>query len=187
MTLFDPRFDLRKPVAHDIGKRETLRHAMRVAGGLAAGGLLPELAQAQASSQSGAGAGLAGAAASSGWNRQAFDAKTMADVLKALGVAAPAETREISLKAPDIAENGAIVPLEISTTLTGVRRLAILVDKNPSMLAAVFQLSDALEPSLNTRIKMNQSSWVYVVAMTADGRALFTRRDVKITLGGCGA
>jgi sulfur-oxidizing protein SoxY len=54
------------------------------------------------------------------------------------------------------------------------------------MLAAVFQLSDAIEPNLNTRIKMNQSSWVYAVAMTADGRTLFARRDVKITLGGCG-
>ena len=187
MALFDLRFDSLKPAARDVGKREALRHALRVTAGLAAGGLLPERVLAQASSQPAAVAGSAGAVAPSGWNRQAFDAKTMADVMKALGVAAPTETREITLKAPDIAENGAIVPLEISTTLTGVRRLAILVDKNPSMLAAVFQLSDALEPNLNTRIKMNQSSWVYAVAITADGRTLFARRDVKITLGGCGA
>ena len=168
------------------GRREWLHHAFAVASGLAAAGWLPQAAFAQSSSSPAAATGTA-AGGASGWNRPAFDAKSMAEVMKALGVAAPVETREITITAPDIAENGAIVPLGISTTLTGVRRLAILVDKNPSMLAAVFQLSDAIEPNLNTRIKMNQSSWVYAVAMTADGRTLFARRDVKITLGGCGA
>jgi len=164
------------------GRRELLHHVLTVATGLAAAGWLPRTAFAQSSTPSAVAAG----AGVSGWNRPAFDAKSMAEVMKALGVASPVETREITITAPDIAENGAIVPLGVSTTLTGVRRLAILVDKNPSMLAAVFQLSDAIEPNLNTRIKMNQSSWVYAVAMTADGRTLFARRDVKITLGGCG-
>ncbi len=166
------------------GRREWLHHAFTVASGLAAAGWLPQAALAQSSS---AAANAPSAGGASAWNRPAFDAKSMAEVMKALGVAAPVETREITITAPDIAENGAIVPLGISTTLAGVRRLAILVDKNPSILAAVFQLSDAIEPNLNTRIKMNQSSWVYAVAMTADGRTLFARRDVKITLGGCGA
>jgi sulfur-oxidizing protein SoxY len=155
-------------------RRDALRHVLTVAAGLAACGLRPEWAWAQTP-------------AGSEWNRAAFEAKSQAEVMKALGAAAPADTRDITLTAPDIAENGALVPLGISTTLTGVRRIAVLVDKNPSMLAAVFQFTDAVEPNLTTRIKMNQSSWVYAVAFMADGRTLFARRDVKITLGGCGA
>lgn len=153
-------------------RRSATRHVLTVAAALAASGLRPQWAVAQSSGD---------------WNRAAFDARSLAEALKALGAGAPTESRDMSLTAPDIAENGALVPLGISTSLTGVRRLAIVVEKNPSALAAVFQLTDAVEPNLNTRIKMNQSSWVYAVALMADGRTLFTRRDVKVTLGGCGA
>ena len=152
------------------GRREWMRLSVRVASLAAAAGCLPSALQAQ----------------SVEWNKAAFDARVLADAVKALGSAAPVESREISMTAPDIAENGAIVPIGITTGLTGVARLLVLVEKNPAPLAAVFTLSDAVEANLNARIKMNQSSWVYAVALMADGRTLFTRKDVKVTLGGCG-
>ena len=73
----------------------------------------------------------------------------------------------------------------MASTLPGVRRLLLLVEKNPSVLSAVFELGDAVEANVTTRVKMGQSSNVYAVAMMADGRVLFARKDVKVTLGGC--
>ena len=79
-----------------------------------------------------------------------------------------------------------MVPLAASTTLPGVMRLAFLVEKNPNTLAAVFELTDAVESSVSTRIKMGQTSNVFAVAMLADARVLFAQKEVKVTLGGCG-
>jgi sulfur-oxidizing protein SoxY len=73
-----------------------------------------------------------------------------------------------------------------STALAGVKRMMILVEKNPSVLAAVFDVSDAVEASFNTRVKMGQSSNVYAVAMMGDGKVLFSGKEIKVTLGGCG-
>ena len=91
-----------------------------------------------------------------------------------------------NLAGPDIAENGAVVPVGASTSLAGVKRLLILVEKNPSVMAAMFELTDAIESSVSTRVKMGQSSNVYAVAMMNDGRLLFAQKEVKVTLGGCG-
>ncbi len=151
-------------------RRHWMTLSLRVATMLAAAGCVPSALRAQTLE----------------WNKAAFEAKAMAEAYKALGSAAPVESREIVLTAPDIAENGAIVPIGITTGLSGVARLLVLVEKNPAPLAAAFTLSDAVEANLNARVKMNQSSWVYAVALMADGRALFTRKDVKVTLGGCG-
>jgi sulfur-oxidizing protein SoxY len=74
----------------------------------------------------------------------------------------------------------------VSTSLPGVKRLAVLVEKNPSALAAVFDVSDAVDANFNTRVKMGQSSNVMAVAMMADGRVLFAQKEIKVTLGGCG-
>jgi sulfur-oxidizing protein SoxY len=150
-------------------RRRALQHAASVAGLLLAAGWSP------------------GARAQAAFNRGAFDAKTMADALKALGAAAPTESRDITLTAPDIAENGALVPLGVATTLAGVRRVLLLVEKNPNTLACAFDLTDAVEPNLATRVKMSQTSNVYAVALTADNRAFFAQKEVKVTLGGCGA
>jgi sulfur-oxidizing protein SoxY len=116
----------------------------------------------------------------------AFEAKTMADLMKALGAGAPAESKDITVTAPDIAENGAVVPVGASTTLAGVKRLLILVEKNPSLLSAAFDVSDFVEPSFTTRVKMGQSSNVIAVALMADGKVLYAQKEVKVTLGGCG-
>ncbi|MEO8281586.1 MAG: thiosulfate oxidation carrier protein SoxY, partial [Ideonella sp.] len=120
------------------------------------------------------------------FNSAAFDAKNIADLMKALGSSAPTESKDVMITAPDIAENGAVVPVGAATTLPGVKRLLILVEKNPAVLSAMFDVSDAVDPDFSTRVKMGQSSNVYAVAMMADGKALFANKEVKVTLGGCG-
>ena len=116
----------------------------------------------------------------------AFDAKSVADLMKALGAGAPAESKDVTITGPDIAENGAVVPVGAATTLAGVKRMLILVEKNPAVLSAMFDVSDAVETNFSTRVKMGQSSNVYAVAMTNDGRVLYAAKEIKVTLGGCG-
>jgi len=92
----------------------------------------------------------------------------------------------VTITGPDIAENGAVVPLGVSTSLSGVKQLLILVEKNPSTLVALFHVSDAVDANFSTRAKMGQSSDVYAVAIMADGKAFYAKKEVKVTLGGCG-
>jgi len=133
-----------------------------------------------------ASAGLWPAISMAAWPQSAFDAKSLADASKALGGSVPVESKDVMVTGPDIAENGAVVPVGCSTTLPGVKRLLLLVEKNPSVLAAVFDVTDAVEPSFNTRVKMGQSSNVFAVAMMSDGKVLFASKEIKVTLGGCG-
>ncbi len=133
-----------------------------------------------------AGAGLLPTAAQAAWTQAAFDAKTLAEAVKALGGGAPAESKDVTITGPDIAENGAVVPVGCASGLAGVRRLALLVEKNPSALAAVFDVTDAVDASISTRVKMGQSSNVFAVAMMADGKVLYAAKEIKVTLGGCG-
>ncbi len=132
------------------------------------------------------GAGLLPSVAQAAYNTAAFETKSMADLMKALGASAPVESKDIELKGPDIAENGAVVPLGASTSLPGVKRMLLLVEKNPSILSAMFEFTDAVEPSVGTRVKMGQSSNVFAVAMMNDGRVLYAQKEIKVTLGGCG-
>ena len=148
-------------------RREMLAHSATVAGLMAAAGLLPSTALAA-------------------WSKDAFDAKTLADAVKALGGGAPVASKDVTITGPDIAENGAVVPVGASSTLPGVKRLAILVEKNPSALAAVFDVTDSVDANIATRVKMGQSSNVFAVAMMADGKVLFAQKEIKVTLGGCG-
>ena len=147
-------------------RRETLKQSAMVAGLLAATGLFPRYALA--------------------WNNAAFDAKSVADVMKAFGAGAPTESKDVTLTAPDIAENGAVVPMGVATTLPNVKQMLILVEKNPSTLVAKFDVSPAVDANFLTRAKMGQSSDVYAVAITTDGKALYAKKEVKVTLGGCG-
>jgi sulfur-oxidizing protein SoxY len=126
------------------------------------------------------------AQAQSAWNKGAFEGKSIDDVIKGLGLAKPVESKDITFTAPDIAENGAVVPIAASTTLPGVKRIAFLVEKNPTTLAGVFEFSDAVETSVATRIKMAQTSNVLAVAILGDGKVLYAQKEVKVTLGGCG-
>jgi len=133
-----------------------------------------------------AGAGVLPAHAQTAWNTAAFEAKGIDEVYKGLGIAKPVESKELTFTAPDIAENGAVVPIAFSTTLPGVKRVAFLVEKNPTTLAGVFEFTDAVETSVATRIKMGQTSNVLAVAIMGDGKVLYAQKDVKVTLGGCG-
>jgi sulfur-oxidizing protein SoxY len=152
-----------------LNRRDMMQHSAVVTGLLASAGLLPGLAQAQAA------------------NRAAFDAKSMDEMLKALGLTAkPVESKEVTLTGPDIAENGAVVPLGVASSAAGVKRLLLLVEKNPSVLAGAFDVSEAVEANMSTRVKMGQTSNVYAVAITADNKVLFAQKEVKVTLGGCG-
>ncbi|MCP2936452.1 hypothetical protein NK983_27605, partial [Salmonella enterica subsp. enterica serovar Typhimurium] len=80
--------------------------------------------------------------AQAAWDKAAFDAKTMDDALKALGAGKPADSKDVQINAPDIAENGAVVPVAVKSTLPGTEFIAILIEKNPSMLAASFTLPE---------------------------------------------
>lgn len=151
-------------------RRDMLQRSASVAALMMTAGLLPTVARAQAA----------------GYNAAAFETKTMAELMKALGASAPTESKDVTITGPDIAENGAVVPLGAATTLPGVKRLALLVEKNPSIMTSIFELTDAVEPSITTRVKMGQSSNVFAVAMMNDGRVLYAQKEVKVTLGGCG-
>lgn len=131
-------------------------------------------------------AGLPAQAAHAAYNEAAFESKTIAELVKSLGGGTPGESKEVTITGPDIAENGAVVPIGVSTALPGVQKLLVLVEKNPSVLSAMFDVTDAVDANFSTRVKMGQSSNVYGVAMMADGKALFARKEVKVTLGGCG-
>jgi len=132
------------------------------------------------------GAGLLPATAQAAWNAGAFEAKTLGDALKALGNGAPAESKDVTITGPDIAENGAVVPVACACALPGVKRLMIFVEKNPSALTALFDVTDAVEANFSTRVKMGQSSNVSAVAVLADGKVIFAHKEIKVTLGGCG-
>jgi sulfur-oxidizing protein SoxY len=139
------------------------------------------------------GAVLAGLLTAAGYpqyalafNKNAFEAKTVQEAIRAAGGGAMSESKDVTLTGPDIAENGAVVPLGVSTSLSGVKELLILVEKNPNALVALFKVSDSIDANFMTRAKMGQSSDVFAVAIMNDGRALFSKKEVKVTLGGCG-
>lgn len=117
-------------------------------------------------------------------NRAAFEAKTLAEALTALG-ATGVESKDIAITAPDIAENGAVVPVSVSTTIPNAQEIYILVEKNPSPLAATFIIPAGTEPSVQTRLKMGQSTNV-VAVVKADGKFFTATKETKVTLGGCG-
>jgi sulfur-oxidizing protein SoxY len=119
------------------------------------------------------------------WNRAAFEAKTVAATLKALGVTVAQNGGELDLTAPEIAEDGAVVPVVVQCRLAGTREIHILVDKNPLSLAASFFFPDGTDPFVSTRIKMSETSNVVALAIT-DRQAYLARKQIKVTVGGCG-
>src|SRR6185436_16205313 len=111
-----------------------------------------------------AGLFLAPLRALAAWNKEAFGAKTAADALKSLGVAGSADSKDISIEAPQIAENGAVVPIEITSNVPNTRSIAVVVEKNPFPLAARFEFGDGAVPYVRVNVKMGESSFVRVVA-----------------------
>lgn len=134
-----------------------------------------------------AGAGLITAeqALAASTDRAAFAATTMEEALTALGAGRPTVTEDIRIQAPDVAENGAVVPVTVASTLPGTASIALLVERNRTMLAASFILPEGTLPTLNTRIKMAESSNVYAL-VNAGGRFYMVSREIQVTQGGCG-
>jgi sulfur-oxidizing protein SoxY len=151
------------------------RQVLRTGGGVsllallaAAGWLKPGSAEAQA------------------WNKAAFDTKTMDETMKALGGGAPAQSKDITFfSTPEIAENGAVVPIGVTSAIPKTDEIAILIEKNPNMLTALFEIPAGTDPSISTRVKMAQTSNVYAL-VRADGKYYVASKEIKVTLGGCG-
>ncbi len=121
------------------------------------------------------------------WPKAAFDGESMADVMKELfnEESVPNVSDEVHLKAPDIAENGSVVPISVETSIPGVTRIVILVEENPSPMTASFDLSQNAAANVSTRIKMGSTSNV-IAMVEAEGKIYAARKNVKVTIGGCG-
>ncbi len=117
--------------------------------------------------------------------RKQFEARTLDEVVKALGGTTAQKSAEVALQAPEIAENGAVVPLVVESKLPGTRLIAIVSEKNPHALSAVFHMTDGMEPYVMTRVKIAETSNVIALVQTDKG-FFYTDQLVKVTLGGCG-
>ncbi len=117
--------------------------------------------------------------------RSAFEAKDLAGAMSGLGATGAAESKDITIKAPDIAENGAVVPVEVTSAIAGTSSIAIIAEKNATPLVADFDLMGGTQPFISTRIKMGQTALVRAV-VTAGGKNYTATKEVKVTIGGCG-
>jgi sulfur-oxidizing protein SoxY len=150
-------------------RRDVLLQAGHLAalGSLASIGFLPSAANAQAV------------------NAAAFQAKTLSEALRLLGAGSAATSAELLLIAPEIAENGALVDIRVRSTNPKTTGLVLLAEKNPQPLVAAFDIVEGTDPDVVVQIKLSQSSPVIALARF-DGRFLMVRKDVQVTLGGCG-
>ena len=120
------------------------------------------------------------------WPANAFNSKTVDDGLKSLyGGATMTESGDIQIKAPQIAENGAVVPVTVSTSMSGVSSLGVFVEKNGRPLGAEFKLTPRTAATVSTRLKVAKSSKIIAVA-EKNGKLYGTSKEVKVTIGGCG-
>jgi len=119
------------------------------------------------------------------WNNLAFTAKDPAEAMKNAGYGGATESSDIVIKAPDIAENGAVVPVTATSNIPGTTSMAIFVEKNPAPMIADFEFLNGAEPYISTRIKMAKTSIVRVT-VKAGGKNYTSSREVKVTIGGCG-
>ncbi len=121
-----------------------------------------------------------------GWNKAAFDTKSLADAAKAMGATSPpVESKELLIQAPEIAENGSVVRVGAQSNIPNTTQISFVVEKNPSALAASFDIPTGTDANVSTNIKMGQSSNVYALAKAGD-KYFYAVKEVKVTLGGCG-
>jgi sulfur-oxidizing protein SoxY len=105
--------------------------------------------------------------------------------MKALGMANAAESKDIQIRAPEIAENGAVVPIDVTSTIPGTTSISVFIDKNPFPYTGTFDVSQGALPFVHLRVKIGESSPVRVV-VAAGGKHFTTAKEVKVTIGGCG-
>jgi sulfur-oxidizing protein SoxY len=120
------------------------------------------------------------------WPKEAFESKDMNTALSAsMGSADMTDSDKIKLKAPDIAENGAVVPVTVTSGIDGTSSIGIIVANNATPLTATFNLGATTEGYVSTRIKMGKTSDVIAV-VKAGGKLYSAKKEVKVTIGGCG-
>jgi len=120
------------------------------------------------------------------WPKTSFDAKELDKALINLfGSSRYESTNKVKIKAPDIAENGAVVPITASATFDNVESMAVFIEKNPSPLTANFELSSSVRANISTRVKMGKTSPILVV-VKSNGKLYGATKEVKVTIGGCG-
>jgi sulfur-oxidizing protein SoxY len=120
------------------------------------------------------------------WPKEAFESKDLNTALSAsMGSSDMTDNDKIKLKAPDIAENGAVVPITVTSDITGTSSIGIVVSNNATPLTATFDLGASTEGYVSTRIKMGKTSEVIAV-VKAGGKLYSARKEVKVTIGGCG-
>jgi sulfur-oxidizing protein SoxY len=145
-----------------------------LAGGVAGLGLIDCLVLSQAF-----------AADASTWPQDAFKQKSEADALKTLYGQSAEASDKVSLDAPEIAENGAVVPVAVASTLPKVTAIAILVPENPFTLAAAYKIPEGTQAVVASRLKMAKTSKV-VAIVESEGKLYSASKEVKVTVGGCG-
>jgi len=119
------------------------------------------------------------------WNKNAFEAKSQSDAMNALYGGAAEASADVMLKAPDIAENGAVVPVSVETKLANIESMAIFVEQNPTPLAAEFMVPAGTAADISTRVRMGKTTNVTAV-VKAGGKTYSATSEVKVTIGGCG-
>ena len=124
-------------------------------------------------------------AALAAWNKEAFSAKSAGEALKNLGIANAQPSKDLTVEIPEIAENGAVVPIEISSAIPGTTALIVVIDKNPFPLITRFDFKEGALPFVKLNAKVGETSDVRVLAEAA-GKYYVTTREVKVTIGGCG-
>ncbi len=119
------------------------------------------------------------------WSQKVFDAKSLEAAVKELGGDKFTVSPDVSITGPDIAENGAVVPVSIASKAPNTDFMAVLVEKNPSTMSASFNIPTGTEAAVTTRVKMGATSNVHAL-VRADGKWLVATKEIKVTLGGCG-
>ena len=132
------------------------------------------------------GAGLlAPRAVLASWGAAAFTAESVGDALKAgTGSDAMSDSAEVKMDVPESPENGAVVPIAVSTTVSGVDSIALLVEKNPRPLCGVFYPGKRMKPEVSIRVKVSESADIIAVVKAGD-KLYSARQAVKVTIGGC--
>jgi len=153
--------------------RETRRTVLKGIGAVGA------LASAVAAGLLGPGRAIAA------WNKGAFDAKSTMDAMRALGIGSAEDSKAIEIRAPDIAENGAVVPIDITSSIPGTTAIMVFIEKNPFPYTGTFDVSQGAVPFVHLRVKIGESSPVRVV-VAAGGKYYTSAKEVKVTIGGCG-
>ena len=119
------------------------------------------------------------------WNQGAFQAKSTVDAMRALGMQGAEESKDIVIRAPDIAENGAVVPIDVTSGIPGTTSISVFIEKNPFPYTGTFDFAAGAVPFVHLRAKVGESTPVRVVVAAA-GKFYTTAKEVKVTIGGCG-